>query len=140
MSSVYRDPVSSIASSESSITGHEFNRDQSITIPSSGNINKQRRQVNLLCNSFSDLALDFNTKLCKSFEEITSDIDQISNMIKFTPRPRSFSERLDSDLKQKSEIKPTSKSMLITESKFDLVPRLKSCQYSDATRELGQRS
>lgn len=74
--------------SQGDFTCSDISHNQSITIASSGDLNEQRRQVNLLCNSFSELAVDFDTKLCKSFEEIVLDIDQITNMIRTTPSPK----------------------------------------------------
>lgn len=71
-------------------TGHENNRDQSITITEYGDLHEQRRQVNLLCNSFSDLAFNNDAKLCKSFDEIALDIDQITSMIITMPSPKSL--------------------------------------------------
>lgn len=55
-------------------------RDHEKGAPSGINISGENDHVRDLCNSFSELAADFDSKLCSSFNELTHDIDMIRNM------------------------------------------------------------
>lgn len=74
----------------------------------------------MLCNSFSDVAFDFDAKMCKSFDKITSDIDRITNMIKITPKSKAPHVKSCGDTK--------SKSAYIAEPRLDLASQTKNSQ------------